>query len=212
MILIFDDNKYRLENLCKKLRLSDFYVKGESYEYCEYITKPLVTILVSPKPSEIQRYLSQFSKEDTLCIFVVKRETSETKNLRNVIIDENCEINSKQVSEIINREFNFNLKHDLINYILIDEEEKDIYFGNKKLYLLPREYQIVRFFAYNRRKMFTIDEIFEYMKFQLSVNENTFSSYISKINSKCYKQKRENIILRTKYGYGITNVTGKFIP
>ena len=37
MILIFDDNKYRLENLCKKLRLSDFYVKGESYEYCEYI-------------------------------------------------------------------------------------------------------------------------------------------------------------------------------
>ena len=212
MILIFDDNEYRLERLVKKFRLADFYVKGETYEYCDYITKPLVTILVSPNPSNIEHYVKQCAREDTICIIVLKRDIPEAKFARNVIIDRDCEISTEQILNIISSESGYNLRLDLVNYILIDDEEKDIYFGNKKLYLKDREYEIVRFFAYNRRKMFTIDEILDYMHLRKRVAENTFSSYVSNINSKCYDQNREDIILRSTYGYGITNVKGRFKP
>ena len=109
-------------------------------------------------------------------------------------------------------ETEYNLFHDMINYILVDEEEKDIYFGGKKLFLTDGEYKIVKFFAYNREKMFTIDEILDYLHLRKRVSENTFYVYISNINSKCYDQHREDIIIRTTYGYGISKVTGKFKP
>ncbi len=212
MILIFDNNEYRLNKLCKSFYMDNLYVKGESYEHCEYITKPLVTVLICPSIDDISRYARDFSTEGTICIFVLKRECHEAKGLKNVIINNDGEITPKQVREIILKEYGYNLESDLVNYILIDEEDKDIYFGMKQLYLTDREYEIVRFFAYNRRKMFTIDEILDYMHLKGRVGEITFSSYVSRINSKCYKQNREDIIIRTTYGYGITSVTGKFKP
>ena len=60
--------------------------------------------------------------------------------------------------------------------------------------------------------MFTIDEILDYLHLRKRVSENTFYVYISNINSKCYDQHREDIIIRTTYGYGISKVTGKFKP
>ena len=212
MILIFDDNSYRREALCKKIYMNDLYVRGESYEHCEYITKPLITILVCPSPSEASRYLKIFSAEGTTCVFVLKREISELKGYRNVFINKEGEITPSQVREIINQEYKYNLKNDYMNYMLIDEDEKDVYFGAKKLFLTDREYSIVKFFAYNPKRMFTIDEILDYMHLRKRVSETTFYSYVSCINSKCYKQNREDIILRTTYGYGITPVTGKFKP
>ncbi|MBO5374225.1 MAG: hypothetical protein J6A54_02095 [Clostridia bacterium] len=208
MILIFDDNSFRLQKNCKKIRLDGFFVKGDSYEHCEYITKPMLTVLVSPEHTKIAQYMRDFSAEKTICVLVLKKEIPEMQYARNVIISPDGEINTKDLIKIIKSEYGYNLCHDMINYILIDEEDKDVYFGNKRLFLTDKEYEIVRFFAYNRAKKFTIDEINEYL--HLKIKETTFSSYISKINTKCYNQHREDIILRTSYGYGITPVTGIF--
>ncbi len=212
MILIFDDNEYRRQELCKKMYMADLFVRGESYEHCEYLAKPLVTVLISPDVEQIKYFSSVLMRQNTIPVLVIKRSIPEARLFRNVIIDENGEITPKQIIDIIKKETEYNLFHDMINYILVDEEEKDIYFGGKKLFLTDGEYKIVKFFAYNREKMFIIDEILDYLHLRKRVSENTFYVYISNINSKCYDQHREDIIIRTTYGYGISKVTGKFKP
>lgn len=206
MILIFDDNKYRLHDIVKVFKFADIPVKGASYEDCEYYTKPMVTILVSPKASEIQRYMRDFSGPSTVCILLLKRDIREARYSRNVIINPNLKITPDEVFEIVKKEFGYNMYQDLINYIYIDDENKDIYFGGKRLWLEKREYKVARFFIYNQNKIFTVDDALEYL--HLRVTPRTLSDYISAINGKCKANYRERLIIRHPFGYGVTKVTG----
>ena len=206
MILIFDNNQHRLNRLCKDIRYSDLPVKGASYEDWEYYTKPIVTILIFPKPSEIKYFTDVLSRQNTVCVLVLKKDIPEKRYSKNFIISPDGMITPSQIKEIIQREYQYTFHSDFINYILIDEEEEDIYFGYRQLFLLKREYSIVRFFAYNRKKIFSIDDIFDYL--HLKIKEDTFLKYISAINIKCLRQYRENIIIKNNFGYGISPVTG----
>ena len=206
MILIFDDNEYRLHDNVKVFRFADIPVKGASYEDCEYYTKPMVVILVAPKPSEIQRYMREFSGPSTVCVLLLRKDITEAKFSRNVIIDSNLKITPSQVMEIIKKEFGYNMYSDMINHILVDEEDKDVYFGGKRLWLEKREYKIARFFVYNQNKIFTIDDVHDYLHMRIKLR--TLNDYISRINGKCEDAYREKLIIRHPFGFGITKVTG----
>lgn len=203
MILVFDDNKFRLKNICKELRFSNLPVKGESYENCEYITKPMVTVLIAPEAGKIEHYINQTRSQNTLCILVLKNDIPEKKYAVHTIINPDGMITPEQVKDIIKKKYDYDFVADTVNRIKMAEDKRDVYYCYKRLYLTAREYEIVRFFAYNTGKVFTFDEISEYLHLKNRVKSNTFDTYISKINCKCHYAIRGNIIIRSSYGYGV---------
>lgn len=205
MILIFDENKFRLQKTVKRFNIEGFPTIGRDYEDYDYYTKPMITVLVCPDRAEIEHYMRA---RDTIYILVLKRPIPELKYARNVIIDPSAEVTIEQIKEIVLKEYNFNFKLDIVKCIAIDEEANEICFGGADLLLEKREYNIVRFFTYNEGKRFTIDEIFEYLNLQRKIKHKTFQSYVAGINAKCAMQNRESIILRNSYGYKLTHIVG----
>lgn len=210
MVLIFDDNAYRRDKICKDFRYDDLPTKGASYEDWQYYTFPIITVFVAPKPSEIPSIVSTLSRKATIPVFVLKNPALETKYARNVIIDPDAKFTSSQIKEIIAREYDYKLEEDKVNHIYISHQDQEIYFLGSKLGVAKREFSIIRFFAYNKGKVFTIDDILEYL--HLKIKLETFSCYVATINGKCRSVYREDIIVRHNYGYGVTHVTGEFVP
>lgn len=208
MILVFDNNQYRLEKTCRNLRNEDLPTKGASYEDCEYHTTPIITVLVCPNPREIKYLTSNLTRQGTVCVLVLKKSIPEAKCVRNVIIDPDAKITATQIKEIMRAEYGYTLEEDVVNDIYISHADREIYFIGTCLGVQKREFSIIRFFAYNRKKIFTIDDILEYL--HLKIKPESFNCYVSTINGRCRSVHREDIILRDNFGYGITPVTGHF--
>ena len=210
MVLVFDDNAYRRKKTRIELIYNDLPTKGASYEDWQYYTFPIITVFVAPKPSEIPYIVSELSNKATVPVFVLKKSVTEARYARNVIIDPNLEITPSQIKEIIEREYGYKLKEDIVNHIYISHADQEIYFLGAKLGAAKREFLLIRFFAYNKGKVFSVDDVLEYM--HLKVKVETLSSYVGTIAGKCRSIYREDIIVRHNYGYGITHVTGEFFP
>ncbi|MBQ8738032.1 MAG: helix-turn-helix domain-containing protein [Clostridia bacterium] len=203
MILIFDDNSFRLNDLCKKLRFSNFPVKGAAYADWEYYNKPIITVFMYPSPSDVKYMSSTMLNQNTRAVFVFKKDIPEKKYCRNYIISPNGdELTAEKIKEIILKEYNYNFESDFINLILIEDGHDDIYFGHRHIPLVHHESIIVKFLAYNSGRVFTTDEIIEYLN--LKISEATLKVYISNINSKCTRSYREDLILKKSVGYCIT--------
>ncbi len=203
MVLIFDDNEFRRKEIRRSLRDTEIAFKVESYEHWEYLTKPLVTVFVMPKPSELDYMIRNVQKQGTIPVAIVKRESPSLKHIKHLIISENGVPTPDTLREIINREYDYNLKQDLIGSILIDESDEDIYFGGKRLSLTQTEYKISRLLAYNPKKKFTDEEIIEYIGSKITTS--SISKYVSYINHKCTDKYRKRLILRSSYGYKIND-------
>jgi hypothetical protein len=204
MILIFDNNSYRLNELCKKFRFADLPVRGASFDDWEYYNKPLITIVMYPNPSDVKYISDTLFKQNTRGVFVFKKDIPEKKYCKNYIISPNgAEVSVEKIKEIIENEYGYNLKSDFINYILLEEGYDDIYFGHAHILLKKHETKIVRFLAYNSGRIFTTDEIMEYL--HLKIKEETLKVYISVINSKCTEAYREDLVLKKAEGYCITS-------
>ena len=203
MVLIFDDNEFRRKEIKRALRDTEICFKIENYEHWEYLTKPIVTVFVMPKQSEIDYMVRNVSSQGTIAVSLLKREPQKSEFFRRIIISEDAKLDPDAIREIIKNEYGYNLKEDLIGRVLVDEEYKDIYFGAKRLFLTKTEYKIARFLAYNPKKTFTDEEIIEYA--HLKITSASLSKYVSYINGKCRDSYRKRLILRTSYGYLIND-------
>ena len=203
MILIFDDNEFRRKDIKRAFRDSEMPFKIEDYEHWEYLTKPLLTILVMPKPSEIEYIVRTIQAQGTIPVVVLKREDPRFKNIRHIIISENAIPSLDKIKKIFEEEYSYNLHQDLIGRILVDEEDKDIYFSGKRLCLTKTEYKISRFLSYNPKKQFTDEEIILYTG--LKIKTSSLSKYVSYINHKCVENYRKELILRSSYGFKIND-------
>ena len=203
MVLIFDDNEFRRKEIKRSLRGTEISFKIENYENWEYLTKPLLTIFVMPKASEIDYYTRSLKSQGTIVASLLKREPPKSENFRRIIISDNCIITPEMVRKIIKNEYGYNLKQDFVGNALVDEEDQDIYYARKRLFLTKTEYKIARFLAYNPKKTFTDEEIIEYTA--LKISPSSLSKYVSYINGKCRNNYRKPLILRTSYGYLIND-------
>lgn len=203
MVLIFDDNEFRRKEIKRALRDTEMCFKIEDYEHWEYLTKPILTIFVMPKPSEIDYLVRNIKSQGTIAVSLLKREPPRSDFFRRIIISENGKLRADDIRDIIMKEYGYNLKQDLVGKILIDEEDKDIYFAGKRLFLTKTEYKIARFLAYNPKKTFTDEEIIEYTR--IKITPSSLSKYVSYINGKCRDSYRKRLILRSSYGYSIND-------
>ncbi len=203
MVLIFDDNEFRRKEIRRSLRNTEIAFKVEGYEHWEYLTKPLVTVFVMPKPSELDYMIRNVQNQGTIPVALVKREAPQLKDIRHLIVSANGIPTPDHLREIINKEYGYSLKQDLIGSILIDEADEDIYFGGKRLCLTQTEYKISRLLAYNPKKKFTDEEILDYIG--LKITPSSLSKYVSYINHKCTDKYRRKLILRSSYGYKIND-------
>lgn len=207
MVLIFDNNDFRINTIRKAFRMQDFPMLGKEYEYYKYYTKPLLTVLINPKKSELKKYLNE---KNTVIVVVSNKKDRIFDNVKYVIINENCIFTPEQAKEIIFNEYGFDFKLDSVNCITVadDKDGKNIYFGGKNLSLTPRLFFILRFFVYQRHKIFRTDEILEYLFIENHVSGETLDGYISIINRKSRAVDREKLILSEETGYRITDVSG----
>ena len=201
MVLIFDDNEFRRKELKRALRDTEINFKIDTYENWEYLTKPILTVFIMPKPSEIDYLVRSISSQGTVAVSLLKREPAKTGTFRRNILSEDGMLTADVIRDIIKNEYGYNLKQDFVGNALIDEEDNDIYFARKRLFLTKTEYKIARFLAYNPQKTFTDEEILEYTG--LKISPSSISKYVSYINHKCKENYRKPLILRTSYGYCI---------
>lgn len=207
MVIIFDDNEPRLESLRKSFRMANVPMIGRKYEYYTYCTKPILTVLINPRSVDIRKYLKE---QGTAFVIVAKKKNKSFEKVKYVIINEDGIITPKQAIDIISEEYGFNFKLDCVNCITIvnDEEERNVYFAGKDLSLTPRQFSILSFFAYQRYKIFDVDEILEYLFLEKHVSPQTLEGYIGTINGKCQDVDRERIIIKHPLGYAISEVKG----
>lgn len=210
MVLIFDDNQYRRDKICRALRNDDLPTKGVGFEDWQYYTFPMVTVLFCVKASEIYSFSKELVRQGTIPIFVLKKNVPETKFARHVILHPDAQITSEQIKEIVKTELGYTFEEDTINKIYVSHTDREIYFIGSRLGVEKRQFSIIRFFAYNPKRIFTVDDIFEYLN--LRVKLETFEKYVGTINGKCKAIYREDIIISNSFGYGISHVTGKFKP
>ena len=85
MVLIFDDNEFRRKEIKRSLCGTEISFKIEKYENWEYLTKPLLTIFVMPKVSEIDYYTRSLKSQGTIVASLLKREPPKSENFRRII-------------------------------------------------------------------------------------------------------------------------------
>lgn len=210
MILIFDDNKYRAEECCKEFKDSLLPTISRRYDDFEYVTKPMLTILVCPSPENIEYYLKRLSEENTYAVVVLKRD-ERIKGLKtDIIVDSKAKASVEKIKKIIKDNFGYSFTSDIANNILFKEKNKSIYIFGTLLSLSKNEYEILRFLAYNRGKTFSYDEIIEYINLRNNIKSTSFYTYVSRINSKSLNEAREKIIICKKTGYQIVDVDTNF--
>ena len=79
MVLIFDDNEFRRKEIKRALRDTEICFKIENYEHWEYLTKPIVTVFVMPKQSEIDYMVRNVSSQGTIAVSLLKREPQKSE-------------------------------------------------------------------------------------------------------------------------------------
>ena len=207
MVIIFDDNEHGRELVKKSFRMADVPMITREYKYYNDYEKPLLTILVDPKPTMIKEYIKA---KDTVLLIVARKMVPEYEVVRNIIINDDLEIKPNDAIETIKKEYGFTFVQDTVNFITIvdDSTEKDVYFGGHKLKLTKTEFYILRFFAYQRFKTFDIDLTREYLFLEKRLKDTSLEGIFSTINGKCRDAQRERIIINDSVGYRITEVTG----
>ena len=68
MVLIFDDNEFRRKELKRALRDTEINFKIDTYENWEYLTKPILTVFIMPKPSEIDYLVRSINSQGTVAV------------------------------------------------------------------------------------------------------------------------------------------------
>jgi hypothetical protein len=206
MGLIVDSNEFRREKTSRYLRYDGIPSLSIGYSDFKYYTKPLITVLVDPS----KEFISNLKLSDgTLYVIVAKTDRNNDlyKNF-SLIVSNDGMVASEQILEIVNDKFKYDFKTDMINNIKIFDDEKDVSHGGARLKLCGREYRVFKFFFYNQRKQFTFDEIFGYLGLERKIKDETFSSYVMKINKKCKKVYRCKLIHKRGLGYEMINEGG----
>jgi hypothetical protein len=113
MVLIFDDNEFRRKELKRALRYTEINFKIDTYENWEYLTKPILTVFIMPKPSEIDYLVRSISSQGTVPVSLLKREPTKTGTFRRIIVSEDGKLTADLIRDIIKNEYGYNLKQDL---------------------------------------------------------------------------------------------------
>ncbi len=206
MVLFVDSNKFRREKLSRRCRTSDLPSMSINYEEFDCFVKPLVTVLIDPTKS----FMKDLKRsERTLYIIIVKKEEYLTLYPGLCVhYDIKGEISPEEICELIRAHTGYNLSEDMDNHVCVDMKIKDAFCDNKRLYLGKTDFKILRFFFYNYGKIFTYDEIFEYLHYTGKIVTKTFDGYVQRINRSCIRNLVENAIAKRTVGYEMPILTG----
>ena len=201
MILIIDNNDFRREKICKKLYMESIPAIGCAREEEKGYSKPLITIIVDPKQSEYNRIYNNSDSNFYLCS---KKPLPNLPSNR-VIVDRECFVYPDKIREILQNDFNINLKEDHIGPVSLYTETHDLYVGGAYMHLGLNQFALISFLVYNYGRRFSVEEIYDYLHLKKSVKMNSFRVYVSMVNGKGKKNNRGRLIEEYNEFYYLTD-------
>ncbi|MBQ7760711.1 MAG: hypothetical protein IJ400_01535 [Clostridia bacterium] len=186
MILILDNNSFRREELKAKLTKIGYIVSCRPLDDYKSYAYPVLTVIVNPKERDISNYICVSNTK-----YIVAKDNFTDKTSRFTTIP-----HSSNLAENIALEFDklkLNEKATIYKLGIACYSENEYSIGGKTLSLYPMERRIFKFFLHNPTKTFLDVDACDYFPFN-SVPEENLKSTIWKINTKCNKARRPQLI------------------